>query len=120
MVGIGGALGACSRYMVSQMLAGRHPGRMPWGTITVNLVGCLLIGMLTAWTFRRAGQATHWSAPLLIAGFLGAFTTFSTFANETRALIADSRWMEAAATVLIQNVGGVLLAFAGYVVVHRT
>jgi len=118
-IALGGAVGAVCRYLLSEVTYQRAGSALPWGTIAVNLTGCLLFGMAIGWMERRLGTTTHWSAFVVLIGFLGAFTTFSTFANDTRLLLADARWLAATGNVLIQNVGGVLLAIAGFAVMHR-
>ena len=77
LVAIGGALGSVGRYLVSRWLE----GSFPWGTLTVNLVGSLLIGLLTGWVGK--GVLSPEMKLLLVTGFCGGFTTFSTFACES-------------------------------------
>jgi fluoride exporter len=80
---IGGGLGAVSRYGIS-LLAARFFGiRFPWGTLIVNLSGCFLIGFCFAVAERSTALTNPSTRLFLVTGFLGAMTTFSTFALET-------------------------------------
>ncbi len=93
MVGLGGAIGAVSRYLVSgwvQRLAG---GFFPWGTLAVNVAGSLALGFVLVWL-----QSTLSSAELrafAAIGVLGSFTTFSTFSYEALAMLRDGEWWRA-------------------------
>lgn len=85
VVAVGGGLGAEARFGVSRLLPTR-PGQFPWGTFLTNVVGCFAIGVLMVlitevWTGHRLVR------PFLGVGFLGGFTTFSTYAVETRNLL---------------------------------
>jgi CrcB protein len=85
VIAVGGALGALARYGVGTLLP-TSPGRFPWGTFTVNVVGCLLIGVLMVLvTDVFAGRPLL--RPFVGVGVLGGFTTFSTYANEIRGLL---------------------------------
>lgn len=111
VIALGGALGALLRYGVSG-LAYRLAGEgFPWGTLAVNLAGCLAIGILWA-AFERAPLSAEWSA-FLFVGLLGAFTTYSTFALESMNLLRDGETLLALANVVGSSVGGILLAFGG-------
>lgn len=110
---LGGSLGTVSRYYVSlgvQQWAGVH---LPYGTLAVNLIGCLLIGILLAVT-----EKTDWLSPgmrlMLGTGFLGALTTFSTFEMETFQLMRDDAMGRALAYVGISLILGFAVLAAGY------
>ena len=83
-VAIGGALGALVRWLIGEsILAWTGPATVfPWGTLTVNVVGCALIGFLAPVVITRS----PWVAGFVVTGFLGGFTTYSAFAEETFAL----------------------------------
>jgi len=81
----------------------------PYGTLVVNVIGCLLLGLVMQLTLRSGAISAEWRIPLTV-GFLGAFTTFSTFGYETVRLLADGAWGLAFA-----NVGANLLV--GFVAV---
>lgn len=83
LVFVGGAVGAPTRYVLDRLVARRAAGVFPWGTLTVNLIGSVILGAL-------AGAGTGGSAQALVAtGFCGALTTFSTFGYETVRLAED-------------------------------
>ncbi len=83
-VSIGGALGALARWLVGEsILAWTGPATaFPWGTLAVNVVGCALIGFLAPVVVTRS----PWAAGFVVTGFLGGFTTYSAFAEETFSL----------------------------------
>lgn len=109
---IAGALGTLSRYGlagVAQRLLGE---RFPWGTLTVNAAGCFAFGLV--WTLAEerlviSGQTRF----IVLTGFMGAFTTFSTYAYETDILLRDSQWLMAASNILAHNVIGLAFMFLG-------
>jgi CrcB protein len=81
IAGAGGFLGTCGRYAVSVWMKRWATSPFPWGTFTVNIVGCLLIGLLYGWVARHPQWPQSFSL-LLITGFCGGFTTFSTFSDD--------------------------------------
>jgi CrcB protein len=87
-IGLGGFAGAVARYAVDGWVAAATRGAFPWGTLTVNLSGSLVLGILFAASAERAVLPAEIRAPLLI-GFLGSYTTFSTLALESWRLIED-------------------------------
>jgi CrcB protein len=114
----GGACGAIARFAVAravQRLAGAELG-MPWGTLSVNVVGSFLFGLLfvVIGDGRFVGEAGQPVARFgLLVGFLGAFTTFSTFAFETSQLLVHGRVLLAVGNVVLQNVCAVLAVALG-------
>ena len=89
IVAVGGALGAMARRGVGELLGVTDNG-FPWATFVVNIVGCLLIGLATR---RLVRGSDAWLG--VVVGLLGGFTTFSAFAEETRALLDDGRGVTA-------------------------
>lgn len=87
LVGLGGALGSAGRYAISGWVAARYP-TFPWGTFTVNVTGALIIGFFLALSQERALISPQLRV-FFATGFLGGFTTFSTFSWETMALLRE-------------------------------
>jgi CrcB protein len=110
---LGGAVGSGARYLVVSAMQSPEAGAFPYGTLTVNLVGCLIIGVLATLMADATGvRATLKLA--LITGCLGGFTTFSAFGLETWSLLQHGAVATAASYVLTSTLGGVLLAWGGY------
>jgi len=108
----GGALGASLRYLVAVLSRQGAPGAFPTGTLSVNLLGCLLIGV--AANLFAAGEGTRTTLRLfLVVGLLGGFTTFSSFGLETLRLLEEGRVLAAALYVAASNVGGLGLCYLG-------
>jgi CrcB protein len=93
-VALGGALGAATRYGVAQWAGSRWGWGFPWGTLVVNVTGSLAIGLLMALLIAR-GTDPAWRL-LLVTGFLGGYTTFSSYSFETLTLLEARRWDAAA------------------------
>ena len=99
MVGLGGILGAVSRFLLAALVQGAAGDRVPYGTLAVNVVGCAVIGAVTALAETRGGLSDGLRL-FLVVGLLGGFTTFSAFGNETLALLRAGEVGPAAANVL--------------------
>ena len=106
---LGGAVGAGLRYGLSLILNPPIGAGLPWGTLTANLLGCLLIGWLSS-TLSDAPEAVRLG---VLVGVLGGFTTFSSFGLETIRLMQAGEWMSAVTYVLLSNGFGVLSVFLG-------
>lgn len=109
LVALAGAAGALTRYGVGRAAGVRT---FPWATLGINLVGSFALG----WVAHRAVQR-EWSSEAttaLTVGFLGAFTTFSTFSNETWTLLRTDRAGAALGYVAVSMIGGVVAAAGGY------
>jgi len=107
-----GSLGAVSRYGVGVLAAKAWGANFPWGTLIVNLAGCFLIGLL----FSLADHVrllTPEVRLLLITGYLGALTTFSTFSLETMNAIRAGMAVQPLINILLNTVGGLTLTFLG-------
>ena len=114
---LGGAFGAVGRYLLSMYVTRATQGGVvfPFGTLSVNLLGALLAGIL--WGIGSETIIKPEMRLLLMTGFLGGFTTFSAFAVETYGLISDGEWKEAFINMLANTVGTVLLVAAGVIAV---
>lgn len=90
MVGIGGAAGSILRYLSSQLVQKYYNGHFPLATFTINVLGCLLIGVLIGYFSKTQILQNDWKL-LLITGFCGGYTTFSAFASENLNLINNNQ-----------------------------
>jgi len=97
-IAVGGALGALSRYWVVGTISSVFQRSFPFGTLVVNILGSLLIGVLYVVIVEKLDVAVEWHAVLLV-GFIGAFTTFSTFSLETLMLLQEGRVIAALAYI---------------------
>ena len=116
MVGIGGFVGSILRYKIGTLIATKTTSDFPWGTFCVNLVGAFLIGLLISSALKQQ-QAMML---LLVTGFCGGFTTFSTFALENLRLLQSGQWSIFLSYILLSILGGILLCFGGYLVGTKT
>lgn len=107
LVAVGAAVGALARWSLAEWF-GTEPGRLPWETLLVNLLGCLAIGVGAT---RLEPGSDRWLVG--VTGVLGGFTTFSAFANETRALLDTGRATTALAYVAATLAGGLVAVAAG-------
>lgn len=112
LVMVGGSLGAASRYGVGLLTARLWGTGFPWGTMVVNLAGCFIIGLLFALA-DRSRLLTPDVRLLLITGYLGALTTFSSFSLETVNAGRSGLMLHALANILINNAGGLALTYLG-------
>ncbi len=107
LVGIGGGAGSIARYLCQRWFANNFFSSFPWGTFTVNITGCFLIGVIYA-----IAEKTTFLSPetrlFLITGLCGGFTTFSTFAFENMSLIKSGDLLY----VLLYSLGSILLGIA--------
>ena len=111
-VAFGGAAGALLRFWGSNWVHA-HLGRgFPWGTLSVNVLGSLLMGFLLIWLSERVELSPLWRHGLVV-GLLGAFTTFATFSMETLRLLEDGEFLRAVANVLANVVICLLAAWVG-------
>lgn len=108
LVGVGGFFGAICRYTVSQWLTRRYDN-FPIGTLTVNLLGSFLLGWITG-----SGWSKSWVL-LWGTGFMGAFTTFSTFKLESIKMWTNKEWGKMWVYLGLSYTVGILLAFGGYI-----
>ncbi|MEN6406476.1 MAG: CrcB family protein [Thermoguttaceae bacterium] len=110
-----GSLGTLARYGLGGLVQNHYGKVFPWGTVAVNLLGCLAFGLVWSALQERWSGSGEARAIILI-GFMGAFTTFSTFMFETNQLLRDSQWMSALGYFALHNVGGLVALVIGLVV----
>jgi fluoride exporter len=111
LVVAGAMVGAPLRYLTDRAVQARHDSVFPWGTFTVNVVGCLVLGLLAG--AATAGAASSQVQLLLGTGLCGALTTYSTFSYETLRLAENGARLFAVANVAMSVAAGLGAAFAG-------
>ena len=109
LIFIGSGLGATARYALSLGLQS-PTSRIPYGILACNLLGCLAIGI--AYGLIRSHHPS-WISPIAVTGFLGGFTTFSTFALDYHKLVAQGMISTAIVYILISLIGGLALCYLG-------
>ena len=112
LVFIGGGLGAVSRFFVTTALAGKL-GNFPLGTLAANFFGSLLMGLVVGILAGRVNVSTEPIRLFVAVGFLGGFTTFSSFSAETLALINGGQIFAAMANVIVSVVAGLAACAVG-------
>ncbi len=111
LVALGAAVGAPARYLTDRWVQARHDSVFPWGTLTVNVVGSFLLGLLIGGA--AAGGVPQAVLTALGTGFCGALTTYSTFGYETVRLAEDGSFLYAAANATISVAAGLGAAWLG-------
>ena len=112
-IGLAGLLGTLCRYWLSGVVARRYGETFPAGTLVVNLLGCLLIGLLF-YMFQERYVVGQTARTVVLVGFLGGFTTFSSYGLQTFTLLQDGEFAYAALNVVASNLLGLLLVWGGY------
>lgn len=113
-----GSVGTLARYGLQGLVQFHTETTFPTGTLTVNLLGCFLLGGIGQFALDRLIIPPDWRVAITI-GFFGAFTTFSSFGWETARMLQDGEWPWALLYVTISVVGGLLLALAGIRLAER-
>lgn len=111
LVALGGAAGSVMRFAITKAMESLGWTQWPWATLTVNLLGCFLVGLLTTWLFK-----TDTDSPmryLLLTGFCGGFTTFSAFGLENARMLSEGRIWEAFLYTAGSLIIGVGMVFVG-------
>ena len=116
LVGIGGMLGSIARYLIAVFFAGQFSSVMPYATLTVNIVGCFLIGILFGLSERGNILTPEWRV-FLTTGFCGGFTTFSTFSYESIRLIQDGEFYYVSLNVAASVVIGFAATYLGILLI---
>jgi fluoride exporter len=111
-VALGGALGALARYLLDRFIEAREVGFFPWGTFTINISGCLVVGAVISALVDRH-HTPVWLRIGLVMGVLGGYTTFSTFSQETFDLFREGKGAIALTYALASVAGGVTAVFVG-------
>ncbi len=111
-ISIGAVLGACARYLLSNYVAKLAFSAFPYGTLLINVTGSLLLGFFLIVATERLFVADHWRL-LVAVGFCGSYTTFSSYAFESFALMEQGQWSQAALNVIGSNVLCLVAVAAG-------
>jgi CrcB protein len=113
LVALGGALGSVARYALSTFVLRASGTLFPLGTFTVNLLGCLAFGVIAGAAEQRVAL-TPAARAFLLVGILGGFTTFSSYAFESFALVRDGQFFPAAVNIVGQVVAGLAGVWMGF------
>jgi CrcB protein len=114
-IAIGGALGALARYWVGATIAGRMGTKFPYGTFVINTTACVIIGFSLAFLGRRTGVNPAWRF-LIPVGFVGAYSTFSTFEWETFSNLQTGSLSVAGLYVVLSVVVGLVAVWCGVLI----
>ncbi len=109
---LGGALGALMRFIVATSITQKVGANFPYGTLTVNIIGSFFMGFLSMWLVEKAGLDPVWRMAIFV-GFLGAFTTFSTFSLETLNLFEQGLPLRALLNMILSVTLSVLAVWLG-------
>ncbi len=112
VVSVGAILGANARYILSRFAAKMLGPVFPYGTLFINITGSLIVGFFMVWASERVLLDPRWRL-LVVIGFCGAFTTFSSYAFETMAYLEQGQWALVLANIFANNVLCLLGALAG-------
>jgi CrcB protein len=112
LIALAGAVGTLARYGLAGAVQRAFGGHLPWGTLTVNVLGCFLFGLV--WTLAEERLVIDGETSVIVlGGFMGAFTTFSTFIFETGGFLRGSEWALATGNVVLQMIVGIGSLFLG-------
>jgi CrcB protein len=116
LVGVGGFIGANARLVVARLVGALFETKFPLGTFVINVSGSFLLGVLGTIVAQKVAPNSEAMRLALGVGFLGAFTTFSTFEFETHALVDDGSWLMATTNMVASLLVGLVAVRAGIVV----
>jgi len=112
LIAAAGAAGTLARFAIAEVVPRGGVGSFPWAVFLINMLGCLLFGAVVSLAEGRWGLSET-TRLVALTGFMGAFTTFSTFAYDTAAFLRAGEYLLAFGNVMLQNSVGVLCLFAG-------
>lgn len=118
LIAIFGAIGTLARYGLQGVVQVRTGSAFPYGTLIVNLSGCLFLGLIGQFTLNRLVISPDWRVAIAV-GFFGGYTTFSSFGWETAKMLEDGEWIRATAYVSASVLAGLLLSVAGIRLANR-
>ena len=112
IISLGAIVGANARYLISRFAAKELGPVFPYGTLFINISGSLIVGFFMIWAAERVLVDPRWRL-LIVVGFCGAFTTFSSYAFETMAYFEQGQWLLMCTNILTNNILCLLGALAG-------
>ncbi|CEO40669.1 fluoride efflux transporter CrcB [Photobacterium kishitanii] len=112
-IAIGGAFGACSRYLISELCVILFGRGFPYGTLTVNIIGSLIMGLLMSGLNQGMIEAAPWR-PMIGLGFLGALTTFSTFSMDNIVMMQQGEFIKAGLNIVLNVTVSLFACYIGY------
>jgi fluoride exporter len=112
IISLGAIVGANARYLISRFAAKELGPVFPYGTLFINISGSLIVGFFMIWAAERVLVDPRWRL-LIVVGFCGAFTTFSSYAFETMAYFEQGQWLLMCTNILSNNILCLLGALAG-------
>jgi fluoride exporter len=115
LISVGAILGANTRYWIGSWASGKFGSVFPYGTMLINISGSFLIGLFVSLAAERLQLDPRWRY-LFVVGFLGAYTTFSTFAYDTFNLLELGQWIQAAGNILASTLLGVIAVMLGILI----
>ena len=113
-----GSLGTVCRYWVDMLVTTRFGTKFPWGILVVNAAGCFIFGLVYSIAEHRL-PASEEARLIILTGFVGAFTTYSTFAFQTAWLLRDAQWLLAGVNIVSQIALGLVGIFLGIALGRR-
>lgn len=111
-IALGAVCGASARYFLSNLIARNFSTEFPYGTLVINLTGSLLLGFFLVFATERALLDPRWRL-LLAVGFCGSYTTFSSYAFESFALMEQGQWLAMGLNIVVSNAACLLAVLAG-------
>lgn len=112
-IAIGGAFGACSRYLISELCVILFGRGFPYGTLTVNIIGSLIMGLLMSGLNQGMIEVAPWR-PMIGLGFLGALTTFSTFSMDNIVMMQQGEFIKAGLNIVLNVTVSLFACYIGY------
>lgn len=119
IVAFGGAVGAVSRFQITNWFAVWFGTNFPYATLVVNVGGSLIMGLLMATLTNGTLVSPNWK-PLIGVGFLGALTTFSTFSFDTLLLFTQGEWLKASLNIILNVILCLIAVAIGYTLLTKT
>ena len=119
LVGFGGFLGANARFLLAAWVGSAYGARFPLGTFIINISGSCLLGLMAGLLAHRLVANPDQVRQFFGIGFMGAYTTFSTFSFETHSLLEDGEWMSAMVNLIVSPLAGLLAVHLGMMLARK-